>query len=101
MQMWLVGLQAAPKQAQKTWAQREAQNAAADRNTLIALHDRLPWSVRPLLGLDTLRGTVQKARTVLDMYDQAIEQAAPGSAQRAFLEAGRQATIERSGGRVH
>lgn len=94
--MWLVGLQTAPKEAQVAWQQMQAANGQADRRMLVALHNNLPPSVRPLLGLQNMRDAVGKVRSTLDYWDEKIEALPAGSQQRAFMEAGKAYAVEQS-----
>lgn len=92
-QIWLVGLQTKPKEAQRLWQQLQAQNAQAESRMLVALHNNLPRSVRPLLGLQNMAQAVGKGVTALQYWDDLIEQTPPHSRQRAFMEAGKAAAL--------
>lgn len=93
-QMWTVFLQVNPQGAQQKWRELEADNAEADEAMLLALHEHLPRSIRPLLGIESIGVEVTNDASVLEWYDQRIAEAPPGSHQRAFWEAGKSVQVE-------
>lgn len=94
--IYIASLQTAPKKASNILASLQAENAKADRNTLKALNASLPPSIRELLDLGSMAANVNKARSILDWWDQKLAEVEPGTKAYRFLEAGKKAAIDRT-----